>query len=343
LNLILERSSETTRGARSWRGFVRTFVGVFFGAVAIVYAVIILVDPYDIGFFPSILGSGVADLNQQTNSVSRGRDSRFNAAVFGNSHGQLLNPELLSQATGLRFIQLTSPGSGPREHMTLMRYFIRNRSHVSAIVLAADASWCTHDPALPTLYPFPLWLYSGSRLDYLANILSTRSFSSVRRRIQLAQGKIPAVDPAGFWDYEAGRAWTFRPAAPADAAASPAATVPTQVDASFPAIVQFDRLLAALPDDTSLVIVMPPQFYSELPKLGTRDAAELALCKAELARRVVRRAHSGFLDFLVDSPLSRDPENFMDADHYRYGVAHLIEGRIAAILTSDRSANGETQ
>jgi len=342
LNLVSGRPLDTADSAPSWRSFVQIFAGVFFGAVAILSAIILLADPYDIGFFPSVLGPGVADLNQQTNSVSRGRDSRFNAAVFGNSHGQLINPDLLSKATGLRFIQLTSPGSGPHEHMTLMRYFIRHRSHVSAIVLAADPSWCTHDPALPTLYPFPLWLYSGSRLEYLANILSTRSLSAVRQRIQLARGKLAAVDPAGFWDYEAGRPWTFSPAAPTDANA-PLPAAPTQVDASFPAITQFDRLLATVPDDTALVIVMPPQFYSELPRAGTRAAAELALCKAELARRVERRAHSGFLDLLIDSPLSRDPANFMDADHYRYGVAHLIEDRIAAILLPARSEDGETR
>ncbi len=287
---------------------MRTFTAVFFGALGFIFA------------------------NQQTNSVSRGRDPRFDSAIFGNSHGQLLDPGRLSEATGLRFIQLTSPGSGPREHMTLMRYFIRHRLHVSAILLVADASWCTHDPALPALYPFPFWLYSGSRLEYLENILSSRSFSALRQRVQLARGRLTPVDPAGFWDYEVGKVWTFSPVIPPDVEPPTLADAPTDIDDSFPAIAHFDRLLAALPADTSLVIVMPPQFYTQLPKLGTKAAAELALCKTELARRVAHRPRSGFADFLVDSPLSRDPANFMDPEHYRYDVAHLIVDRIAAML-----------
>jgi len=32
--------------------------------------------------------------------------------VFGNSRGQLLDPEKMSETTGLSFVQLTTPGSG---------------------------------------------------------------------------------------------------------------------------------------------------------------------------------------------------------------------------------------
>ena len=84
------------------------------------------------------LGPGVVDDNDVTSIAGRGRDARFDAAIFGNSHALLLDPTRLSPATGLRFVQLTTLGSGPREQIALMRYFLRRHADVKALVIAAD-------------------------------------------------------------------------------------------------------------------------------------------------------------------------------------------------------------
>lgn len=66
------------------------------------------------------------DTGPRTANASRGRAPRFNGAPFGNSRGQLLDPAKLSDITGLNFVQLTAPGSGPKENMTMMRYFVHH-------------------------------------------------------------------------------------------------------------------------------------------------------------------------------------------------------------------------
>jgi hypothetical protein len=326
--------------APPWRRFALTFVAVFLGLLAVFYAAVILIDPFDAGYFPSILGHGVVDPNEQTNIASRARDPRFNAAIFGNSHGQLLDPARLSPATGLDFIQLYALGSGPREQMLIMRYFLRRHPHVRAIVLAADRSWCTHDPRLPRevgVTPFPTWLYSESRIEYLENVLSARMIPIMRQRVLLALGKLSPIDPVGYSDYEIGRTWSFKPVIPKpSAAASPPPTVTP--DTSFPAIDAFTRLTSTLPAETSVVIVMPPFFYTILPPPGSQAAVELALCKGRLARLAESHGHGAFIDLLIDSPMSRDPANFMDHDHVRAAVARVMEERIAAALASAASA-----
>ncbi len=87
-----------------------------------------------------------------------------------------------------------------------------------------------------------------------------------------------------------------------------------------------------MPADTPVIVVMPPQFYTLLPAPGSPKAAEFNACKAELASRVRARARGGFLDYLTDTPIARNPENFMDAEHYRANVAQAIEKDIAAVL-----------
>jgi hypothetical protein len=323
---------------RAWRGLVTAFLAVFFGVLGLVYAAIIMVDPYDTGYFPSVIGPGVVDDNEQTNIASRARSPRFDAAIFGNSHGQLLDPTALSQASGLAFIQLYALGTGPREQMLIMRYFLRRHPGARVIVLAADPAWCTHDPTLPRqvgVTPFPSWLYGEDRLVYLANVLSTRIFPIMGRRIRLALGKLSPTDPVGFSSYETGRVWNFNPAADEPVAAPPPESV--DPDTFFPAIDQLEHL-AGLSPEISVIIAMPPVYATMLPAAGTPAAAELALCKDRLAQVTARHAGGAFLDFLVDSPLSRDPANFMDPDHMRTGVARLIDERIAAVLMSAKSS-----
>jgi hypothetical protein len=330
----------TDARAQAWRRFVVSFVVAFVGLTAGVFAAIVLIDPYDTGYFPSPLGPGVVDDNDLTATVGRGRDARFDAAVFGNSHGLLLDPARLSPATGLHFVQLTTLGSGPREQMTLIRYFLWRHASARAIVLAADQTWCTHDPGLtnslqPSGYRFPAWLFGESRVRYLANMLSPRPFGLVRRRILLAMGRLAPVDPAGVAAYPA----NWRDVREADAVrerGEPLNGSPTQVRTTFPAIDQLEALLATVADRVAVVVAMPPLYVGLLPDLETRQAAELAACKARLARAVARRRGGGFLDFLVDSPLSRDRENFLGLHHMREPVARAMEVRIVDALNGPR-------
>ena len=105
---------------------------------------------------------------------------------------------------------MTTPGSGPKEQMTLMRYFMAHHARIDTMVLNVDERWCGHDPSLPVIFAFPFWLY-GSDLDYLAHLLSTRAITAARSRIELALGLRSAADPRGYTDYETGRTRNFHP------------------------------------------------------------------------------------------------------------------------------------
>jgi hypothetical protein len=353
-------------GDSVWRRFALLFVGVFAAVVGIAYAFIILVDPYDSGRFPSLglrgpqdgttsrladvtggiatsgtASSGVSfgdtDTSQRTSNVALGRSPRFNAAIFGNSHGQLLSPQRLSRASGLSFVQLTVPGSNVREQLAMMHWFIVHHADIGALVLALDERWCVTDPALLLRTPFPFWLYSDSNLVYLANAMSTRSLRDSFRRVA-AFGSPPSADPAGYADYETGKPWTFKPGRPATADEFPVEDERSSRD--FPGLVRLDAVLGELPAATPVVIVMPPQFHTRLPPAGTPAAQFRDACKARIAARARRGAGSAFLDFFVDSEIARAPENFMDDEHYRANVAQIIEADIAAALGGRREASG---
>ncbi len=328
---------EGTPGSVVWQRFAGVFLGVLLGGLGAIYLFLLVIDPYDTGRFPTFMSPGVADEGARTAGASHGRDSRFDAAIFGNSRGFLLDPEKLSQMTGLSFVQMTTPGSGPKEQMTLMRYFMAHHARIDTMVLNVDERWCGHDPSLPVIFAFPFWLY-GSDFDYLAHLLSTRAITAARSRIELALGLRPAADPRGYTDYETGRTRNFHPG-PFVERSGEIAPLRT-ADTYFPAIDALDEVLAALPASTGIVIVAPPVYREKLPIPGTQIAADLPECKAALSRRVEGRSRSAFLDYLVDGPISRDPENFMDLEHYRMNIARIIEARIAEVVEArGRSAS----
>ena len=322
--------------ARAWRRWVVTFAASFFGLIALLLAAIILIDPYDAGYFPSIIGPGAVDNNEYTNHASRARDPRFDAAIFGNSHGQLLNPTVLSKATGLALVQLYARGTGPADQMHMMNFFLHHHPRARGIVLVADTFWCTHDAALPPPVdiPFPAWLYSNDRVVYLAHMLNVRMTKRMYLRVMMALGRVEAANPDGFSDYESGKAWSFQPTVPADAGATQASSGPIRPDTSFPAIDRFDRMISTMPAETAVAIVMPPVFHTYLPAPGSAAAADLRACKDLLTRSAGRRPNGAFLDFMTDSEISREPRNFMDVDHMRSNVAHVIESRLAAALAA---------
>jgi hypothetical protein len=354
----------TRLGAAVWRRFALLFLGVFVAVVGIAYAFIILVDPYDSGRFASfglrspyddttsrladVTGGiptsaaassgasfGDTDTSQRTSNVALGRSPRFNAAIFGNSHGQLLSPQRLSRATGLNFVQLTVPGSNVREQLAMMHWFIAHHPDIGAMVLALDERWCVTDPALPLRTPFPFWLYSDSNLVYLSHAMSTRSLRDSIRRVAASFGSPPSADPAGYADYEMGKAWSFKPGRPATADEFPVGDGRASRD--FPGLIRLDAVLDEIPAATPVVIVMPPQFYTRLPPAGTPAAQFRDACKDRIAARARRGA---FIDFLVDSDIARRPDNFMDDEHYRANVARIIEADIAGALGGRREASG---
>jgi hypothetical protein len=358
---------ESKPGDRVWRRFALAFLAVFGGVVVLVYVFIILVDPYDSGRFPSLglrgthdvaRGDGDAitgatppsmssnaaafgntDESQRTANVALGRAARFNAAIFGNSHGQLLSPHRLTRATGLKFVQLTVPGANVREQLATMHWFIRHHRDIGALVLALDERWCVTDPALPLRSPFPFWLYGDSDLVYLANVLSTRTLRDTFRRVGAAFGPPVAADPAGYADYEAGKPWNFKPRWPVPAEGFPARDErPFRREPEFPGLVLLDALLGEVPATTPVVIVLPPQFYTQLPPAGTGAARFRDYCKGQMALRAERGPGSAFIDLLVDSEIARVPENFMDEEHYRSNVAEIVEAKIAGALNGRRTA-----
>ena len=323
-------STSSSDDATPWGRSLVAFLGVLGLGALLLLAVMLAVDPYDSGRFGLLGIEGVADSTEVTANASRARDPQFDSAVFGNSTGQRLNPAELSQATGLHFVQLTAPGADPRGQLAILDFFIRHHPHIAALVIATGAAWCTHDPAPPLKNPFPFWLYGESSLRYASRLFSRRAVNHAFQRIMIFRGLHKRTAPDGFFNYEDVFPREMHPSIPREA--EPAAPFTGRASDAFPLAELLDSAIKKLPADASVVLLMPPIFYTTVPQPGSVEAAEGEACKAAFSRIVAGRPHSNFIDYRIDNELTRDPLNFVDTIHYRSKIASRVqEGIVASI------------
>jgi hypothetical protein len=329
-------SSSRSRSEGAWRRFAATFVLVAALVLAAVVALAYAVDPYDTGRSTLFAKPGVRPQGPRTAAASRGRDGAFNAAIVGNSHVQLLSPERLKAKTGLAFVQLSVPATGPREHLVLVDWFLRHRAAPRALVLGTDVAWCTADRELANDKPFPFWLYTANPLAYARGLVRFDILEELPRRLGYVFGKEPErARPDGYWNYETdylGLGYGTNPTLKERLEVRPGDGAPSNGTGRFPAAQALRELASALPRDTALVIVFPPNYSAFQPTPGTARAAADEACKAALRDAVAARSGSAVVDWRVDRPENRDPGLYFDQTHYRQPIAEAVENDIAAAL-----------
>jgi hypothetical protein len=319
-----------------WSRSLTACLGALGIGALLLFAFMVLVDPYDSGRFGWLGIAGVDDKNPLTGNASRARDPQFDSAIFGNSTGQLLNPAELSQATGKRFVQLVAPGADPSGHLAILDFFHRHHRRIGALVFVIDDPWCSHNPASLPANSFPFWLYRGSIFGYAGQMFTWSALDRAFRRITIGFGSRKPTYPDGFWSYE--EVWPPGQKHPSVVPQQQAPPFAGTVSDVFPFKVMLDQALRKLPDDVPVVLIAPPVFYTIIPRPGTQAAAERQACNAAYRSIVAGRANSNFIDYRIDNELTRDPGNFADFIHYRAKIAHRVDEGIAASIRFGETA-----
>jgi hypothetical protein len=328
----------TSEGA--WRRFsalaVLAAAGLLFGCLPLA----VVVDPYDTGRVTLLSKGAVRPQGPRTAIAVRGRDPAYRGAIIGNSHIQLVEPAALGRLTGVPFVQLSIPGTGPAEQFAVLSWYLRHHPQPEAIVLGADAFWCADDPAFPSGHPFPGWLL-GDWPTYLRGLLRfTTVQETVNRLGWLANARRKVAVADGWWNYENDYLVQGYGRDPklADRLENRAGPEPEPHRAGpFPIGPEFRAALAAIPAATPVVLVLPPVYAASEPPPGSPRAAAEAACRATILTELGRHARSAVVDWRNGRPQSRDPALFFDQSHYRLPVAEALTGEIASAITRLRA------
>jgi hypothetical protein len=327
-------SSISSSDRAAWRGFAAVLLVAATGVLVATLSVAYAVDPYDTGRSHLFEKAGVRPQGPRTAAASRGRDPAYNAAIVGNSHIQLLSPERLKEKTGLDFVQLSVPGTGPKEQLVLIDWYLRHRREpAEAIVLSADGTWCTGDSALPNAKPFPFWLFSANSLEYARGLLRYDILEELPRRMRYVFGRAERARPDGYWDYELdypGLGHGSDPALIRRLDEGKPAGIAHR--GPFPAAGRLQRVAATLHPETALIVIFPPSYFRLQPLSGSPGAAGEQACKDALRTAAAAHPRSAVIDWRVDRSENRNPDLFLDGTHFRQPIARAIEDDVAAAL-----------
>jgi hypothetical protein len=320
----------------SWRDFALISVAAAALLLVGLLATAYVIDPYDTGRSTLLQKPGVRAQGPRTAGASRGRDPAFDAAILGNSHAQLLSPERLKALTGLSFVQLTVPATGPREQLVMLDWFMRHHPGAKAVVIGADDRWCTGDPSLPTAKPFPFWLYSRDPLEYARGLLRYGDLEELAPRLRyLLSARAPRARADGYWDYEPlyeAQGFDRDPALRAQLERRLTTRYILEDTARFPAAERLRAAAGGLSPQTALVVLFPPTYVQLLPEPGSPgDHADRA-CKAALAEAAASGGNGAVVDWRRERPEIGNAAWFFDQTHYRRPIAELVEGDIARAL-----------
>jgi hypothetical protein len=340
----ISSSDGQSASGQVWRRFAAVFVAgaavLLVGIVAFAYAL----DPYDTGRSTLFHKPGVRPQGPRTAGPSRGRDPAFNAAIIGNSHIQLLSPERLKPLTGLSFVQLSVPATGPKEQFVLADWFVRHHRDARALVIGADDRWCVADPALPNLKPFPFWLYSRDPLEYAGGLVRYHVLEEITRRLAyLSSRRAERARPDGYWDYEPnyiGLGYDRRPEIRVSFDRPASSDYIGNTTGRFPAAERLREVIAGLPPHLAVVVLFPPVHAQLLPQPGSAGEVADRSCKAALTAALSTRPNAALFDWRRDRPELRDAAAFFDLTHYRRPIAELVEKEMATALREGRRNPG---
>ena len=321
---------------RGWRRFLRIYTATLLAVGAACFAFVLVMDPYNTGMLtPLDRNLGIHD-TPRVADVGRGRNPAFDSAIFGNSTGQLIDPERLGTLMGGRFVSLIIPGSGPVEQLVMMDYFQRHHPDgMRTLIVTMDTSWCYADRFFTRdrlKNPFPFWLYDGKFLPYLTHIVTMDTIKLSRHKLSAMFGRRPLYRPDGYDNFELGRMWRIDEAWERLASEHNVMSWMQENDKpsvnSFAALDALEARLTQLGSRTRFILAFMPYYAPGLPPAGSLTAERLDLCKARAAQ--IATAHgAAYLDFLQDDRVTRDAANFWDALHYRSHIARAIEYAMA--------------
>ena len=315
-----------------WRTFLSQILGTAAALTVGALVLILGVDPYDTGRI-AWLGRGFTrELSPRMAHASRARDSRFTAAIVGNSHIQLLSPPRLDAMTGLDFVSLATPATGVREQKSLLDYFLwRREAAPKAVVIGIDELTCRSTHQRLQEEPFPFWLYSPQFWTYLQGAWRLKTVQAALSHIS-GRRSSNLYRRDGFWDYEAGKAW-YGPEARQLMGARRKRPL-ADAGPPFPALDILREMVRGLPAQTQVVLVIPPVYAPLLPDPGTPADLASQSCKSAIMRLAGDRPGIHVLDYRAPSDLSNQMESFWDGDHMTKAVAQRIEKDIATALAA---------
>jgi hypothetical protein len=322
-------SSDPVR--EGWRRFGLWLLLAILGGVGVLYAFVVLVDPWDVLPLSPPLPRVPISSNARFSFPALARSQRFDSVILGTSTARLLQPKQLNPLFDARFANLAMNSATAWEQVQMLGVFLRAHPAPVAVLIDIDISWCGGTAERLTSRPFPAWMYTDEPWRGYREMLTPYAVQEAANQFAvLLKFKRRRYGMDGYTSF-----------VPDDSAYDPG-----RVDAAFarwglpdaspalvgdvyplPALGLLAEALGTIPETTRVVLFFPPIHVEQQGVPGSRAAARWAACKASVRRLADRRAT--VVDLLTANDITTRRSNYWDPLHYRAAVAGTIAARLA--------------
>ncbi len=340
-------STSSSDPARRWRRFFRLAAGTTAVAVAVLYAFVVLVDPW--GSLPLHLPLDRVPVtsNQRFAYPVLARSAAFDSAIFGTSTSRLLRPAALNPAFGVRFANLAMNDATPYEMSRLMAVFAQAHPAARMVMLGVDSPWCVtgNDYQKLTPRPFPDWMYDHNRWRGYAQVFNLFAVQEAGKAFGVLSGlKKPDMGRDGYTrfvppddQYDKARAAVHLQQA-GSRVPSGERTGPSS-GWRYPAVEAMRIDLSALPAATRKLLFFTPYHVRLLSPPGSEGAAVWDECKRRVAALARTIPNVTVVDFMLPTPITTVDDNYWDPLHYRTGIGDRLAQDLVAASRNKPSAD----
>lgn len=258
------------------------------------------------------------------------RKGRFDSAIFGTSTGRLLRPVTLDSLFDAHFVNLAMNSAQAYEQYRLMQVFARHHPAAKVVMVGIDSVWCEPGSTYEkyTFRQFPEWMYEENRWRPLLEMFNLYTVEQAGLQFSELTGLRPVR--YGFDGYA-----SFLP----DDSKYDAARVKATLDASppwgsgdndrdqgtpFATHPLLREVLSSFAPETRKVLFFVPYYVGPDVAPGTYPSHLVAACKRALQRLAADIPNTVVIDFMIGSPITRDPLHYWDSLHTTTKIAERV-------------------
>lgn len=345
-------NSSTSSSKLLWRRFVITIALLLVVFTSGLYTFVVLIDPYDNLPISLDIDRTPVDVQQRFFHPALARKSIFDSAVIGNSNIRLFKPEQLNRVLGGAFVNLGMDAATPWEQQQIFNVFRTSHQQISTIIYGLDYLWCyemfvgKRHVAGRTAAGFPEWMYDNKQLNNfppLNNLVLRHSWKQMRVALGLDESRYGRdgyslfTGPMSEYDLHKAREKIYgsiKPKSRKMPAQPYSMSREKRAQLNFESLTILQEMLAMLHENTrKIVLFVPYHYYFQSPE-GSRTAIVWEECKRRTVHIAAQHENSYVLDFMIDSPITREDGNYWDHKHYNAQVATRLVNLVGGAVTN---------
>ena len=316
----------------AWRQFSTALILSYFISLTLLYALILIIDPYDsVSFSPDWDRYPVSRHARDYNAVLA-RKPYYDSAVVGTSTSMLLHPDELSQTFGGKFVMLSMPAASPFEQLQLLRLLHRHHPEMRRLLIGLDGVWCEPNGSPRALglmvnQQFPAWLYDDGPFGTLPP-LDENTVDKARMQVRALLGLRIKYDHKrnGYWDFtnalhEDNKPESIRRRLYDEPERQILAPKKDDGLAAYPDLNALEGFLSGLSPETDKILFFAPYHHFQLPDSDTDQMAAWNGCKERAAEIAAAVPGAMVVDFMIRSRITEDDGNYIDSHHYTKPIA----------------------